>query len=106
MVPALALAGLLAMVAINTVVAAVATRLLRVRLETALGAAVYVAILVPTILAVTTILLGSVAGPDLGSRGAVVGLFVVVPFVLGVAIDVLWMPSPEEVELPAPAERS
>lgn len=100
MVSVLGLVGLGVILAVNTAVAAVGTRLLRVRLTTMWGTALYVAVAVPLALTVTTILLGSVAGPDLGSRSAVVGLLVGVPFVLGVSFDVLWMPAPDEVDLP------
>lgn len=94
-----------AMILVNTAIAAVVTRLLRVRLHTAWGKAIYVAFIVPVLLILTTILMGMVTGPALGSRAAVVGLLVVVPFAVGVSFDLLWMPAPEEVELPAPAEK-
>lgn len=100
MVSALGLVALAVLVAVNTAIAAVLTRLLRVRLATDWGAAVYVGFFVPIALVVSTILLGSVVGPDLGSRVAVVTLLIGVPLVLGVSVDVLWMPAPEEVELP------
>ncbi|PSP78493.1 hypothetical protein BRC81_08095 [Halobacteriales archaeon QS_1_68_20] len=104
MVTVVGLVGLGAMILVNTVVAAIVTRLLRVRLETNWGKAVYVALVVPVILVITTVLLGMVAGPSLGSRTAVLGLLVLVPFVIGVSFDLLWMPAPEEVELPATTE--
>jgi hypothetical protein len=103
MVSVLGLVVLLVMVAVNTVVAAVMTRLFRVRLDTDWGAGVFVLLFVPVVLTVLTIVMGSVAGPTM-TRGQVVGLFVVMPLVLGVTVDVFWMPAPEEVELPANLE--
>jgi cell division protein FtsW (lipid II flippase) len=100
MVSVLGLVVLGVLVAVNTAVAAVLTRLLRVRLDTDWGTAVLVGFFVPIALVFTTIVLGSVLGPDLGSRVTVFVLLVGVPLVLGVSIDVLWMPAPEEVELP------
>ncbi len=104
MVTAAGLVVLGAMILVNTVIAAIATRLLRVRLDTTWGKAVYVALVVPVVLVITSVLLGMVTGPSLGSRAAVLGLLVVVPFAVGVSFDLLWMPAPEEVELPTPAE--
>jgi len=92
--------ALAVMVLVNAGLAAVTTRLLRVRLATDWGAAVYVAVLGPLVLGVTTLLMGAVAGPDLGSQTAVLALLILFPLTLGVALDVLWMPAPEEVELP------
>lgn len=104
MVSALALVPVVVIVAVNTALAALLTRLFRVRLETTWGAAVFVALFVPVVATGVTIVVGSVAGPTLGSRGLVVGLFVLVPTALGVTIDVFWMPAPDQVELPATLE--
>jgi len=104
MVSVVSLVAVAVIVGVNTLVAAIMTRMFRVRLETAWGAGVFVALFVPMALIFLTILLGSFAGPSLGSRGAVVGLFVLVPLALGVTVDVFWMPAPDEVELPATAE--
>jgi hypothetical protein len=104
MVSALGLVALAALILVNTGITAVLTRLLRVRLETDWGTAVYVGFFVPVALVLSTIVLGSVVGPDLGSRIAVVVLLVGVPLALGVSIDVLWMPAPEDVTLPDTVE--
>lgn len=101
MVSALSLIPALFILAVNTLLAALLTRLFRVRLETAWGAAVFVALFVPAVTTVVTILIGSVAGPAIRSRALVFGLFVLVPMAIGVTIDVFWMPAPDEVELPA-----
>lgn len=92
--------GLAVIVFGNTAVAALLTRFLRVRLKTRWGSAVYVGFLVPAALLVSTLLFGSVFGPNLGSAAAVVGVTVVLPLALGVSFDYFWMPAPEEVDLP------
>lgn len=96
------LVGLVIVVGINAAIAAVCTRLLRVRLATTWGTALYVLVFVPVIeVAVTLVLTGPLGlGPDLGSAVAVVGVAVALPFALGVAFDLFWMPAPEEVDLP------
>ncbi|HET7324613.1 MAG TPA: hypothetical protein VFJ06_09795 [Halococcus sp.] len=96
------LVGLAVVVGINTAVAALCTRILRVRLATRLGVAIYILILVPIVeVLVVLVLTGTLnLGPNLGSAGAVLGVTVVFPFALGVTFDYFWMPAPEEVELP------
>lgn len=105
MVSVLGVLPAVVLLAVNTLAAALLTRLFRVRLETNWGAAVFVAFLVPVVLTLTTIAVGAVAGPALGSRGLVVGLFVLLPLALGVTVDVFWMPAPAEVELPERMEQ-
>ncbi|MEF8781623.1 MAG: hypothetical protein V5A39_07575 [Haloarculaceae archaeon] len=92
--------GLTVIVFGNTVVAALLTRFLRVRLKTRWGSAAYIAFLVPIALLVSTLLFGSIFGPNLGSAAAVVGVTVLLPLALGVSFDYFWMPAPEEVDLP------
>ncbi|WP_049900468.1 hypothetical protein [Halococcus agarilyticus] len=96
------LVGLVVVVGVNATVAALATRFIRVRLDTQWGVALYVALLVPTTLFVLTLVTtGPVGlGPDLGGAIAVLGVAVLLPLALGVAFDFFWMPAPEEVELP------
>jgi hypothetical protein len=85
----------------NTLVAAVMTRFFRIQLHTRWGTAVYTALLIPVVLVVTTIVAFSVGvGVNLGSAGVVIGLMVGLPAVLGVTIDVLYVPAPDEYELP------
>lgn len=95
--------GLLVIVGVNTAVAALMTRFFRVRLDSRWGPIVFSLFLTPIALLVLTLLLGGVAnlGFDLGSGGAVVAVAIVLPLALGIAFDYFWMPSPEEVELPA-----
>jgi len=85
----------------NTVISAVMTRFFRLQLKTRWGTVVYTALLVPVALVVTTIVVFSLGvGVDLGSTGAVLGLMVALPMALGVTIDVLYVPAPDEYELP------
>ncbi|AZH26629.1 hypothetical protein [Haloplanus aerogenes] len=85
----------------NTLITAVLTRFFRLQLKTRWGTVVYTALLVPVVLVVTTIVVFSLGvGVDLGSAGAVLGLMVALPMALGVAIDVLYVPAPDEYELP------
>jgi ABC-type molybdate transport system permease subunit len=85
----------------NTFIAAVMTRFFRLQLETRWGAVVYTGLLVPVALVVTTIVAFSVGvGVDLGSAAAVLGLMIGLPMGLGVTIDVLYIPAPDEYELP------
>ena len=93
-------AGLLFLVALNSAIAALITRFLRVRLHTRWGSAVYTVLAVPTLLTVTTLLLGAFLGPDLGGPATVVAITIVTPFAIGVTFDYVWMPAPDEVTLP------
>lgn len=94
------LVGLLVILGVNSAAAALLTRFFRVRLDTRWGSAVYSLTLVPVVLVVLTIVLGSVLGPNLGSPAAVIGVTVLVPLAVGVSFDYFWMPAPEEVTLP------
>lgn len=94
------LVGLLVILGVNSAAAALLTRFFRVRLDTRWGSAVYSLTLVPVVLVVLTIVLGSILGPNLGSPAAVVGVTVLVPLAVGVSFDYFWMPAPEEVTLP------
>ena len=103
MVSALEAAGLLVLLGANTLLAAVLTRVFRVRLTTRWGSVLYVLFVVPVALLVVTLVFGIVLGPDLGDPTTVVGLTILLPMTLGIAIDYFWMPAPEDVELPETA---
>ena len=100
MVSALDAVGLLVLIGLNTALAAVLTRVFRVRLETRWGGILYTLLLTPVALVVVTLLLGQALGPDLGSAATVLGVTVLVPLSLGIAFDYFWMPAPDEVEVP------
>jgi len=92
--------GLVVLLAANTALAAVLTRLFRVRLSTRWGGLLYTLLVTPLVLVVLTLLVGQAIGPDLGDGATVLGVTVFVPTTLGIAVDYFWMPSPEEVEVP------
>lgn len=95
--------GFLLIIAVNTVVAAVAIRFFRLRLSTRWGAVVYTAVFVPVIYLVTTILLSGFVGfggSGVRDTGTALILVWVIPFTLAVSLDIFWMPAPDEVELP------
>ena len=102
MVSALGLLGLAVIVVLHTAIAAVGTRLLRVRLESQWGPVVYAVVLLPVVLVFSTIVLSGVfgLGSNLGDPWTVFFVVVAMPLVLGVTIDYVWMPAPDEVELP------
>ncbi|NHN59990.1 MULTISPECIES: hypothetical protein [Halorussus] len=95
--------GFLLIMVVNTVLAAVAIRFFRLRLSTDWGAVVYTAVLIPLLYLATTILLSGFVGfggSGVRDRGTALILVWVLPFTLAVSLDVFWMPSPEEVDLP------
>jgi len=104
MVSALAIVGLAVMVVVHTAVAAIGTRLLRVRLSSRWAPMVYATILLPVVLVGSTLVFSGVLGlgSDLGDARTALFLLVVVPVALGVTIDYVWMPAPEDVRMPDP----
>lgn len=96
------LVGLGLIVVLHTVIAAVATRFFRLRLQTRWGSLVYTVLLVPVALVGTTLFLSGALGigDDVGGVDTLVLLVVVLPLTLGYTIDVFWMPAPEEYDLP------
>lgn len=93
-------------VAVHTLVAAVGTRLLRVRLSTDWAPVVVALVVLPLVLVASTLVVagGLGLGPELGGPSVAMFVLVVVPMGIGLAVDYLWMPAPEDVELPAPEE--
>ncbi|WP_231185464.1 hypothetical protein [Haladaptatus sp. DYF46] len=103
MVSAATVLGLSVIILVNTVITAVVIRFFRLRLSTRWGAVVYTLLLVPLVYVVTTIVLSGVigfGGSGIRDIGTALILIWVLPFSLGVSIDLFWMPPPEEVELP------
>ena len=102
MVSAIGLVGLTVIVLVNTAIAALMTRFFRVRLKTTWGSVIYTALLVPVVLVLSLIVLSGVLslGEDVGSRGTVVGMTILLPLLLGITFDFFWMPAPDEVDLP------
>lgn len=97
--------GLAVVVVVHTVLTAVATRYVRLRLSTPWGRALYAGLLVPLLLVASTLLLTGALG--LGGtldRQTALLVVLVAPLTLGYAVDLFWMPAPEEVTLPETAE--
>ncbi|WP_224337329.1 hypothetical protein [Haloprofundus halobius] len=84
---------------VHTVVAAVMTRYLRLRLNTQWGMVLYAVVLIPLVLLALTLVTGQLIPLKLGQMG-VLGLLVGMPLALGFTIDVLYMPSPDDSSLP------
>jgi hypothetical protein len=97
--------GTLVLVGLNTAIAALLTRFFRVRLDTRWGPVVFTLFITPVVLIVPTLLLGSVVPPVFGSAAALIAIAIALPLTMGVAFDYLWMPSPEEVDLPTDYRR-
>jgi hypothetical protein len=89
-----------AVLAVHTLLAAVATRYLRIRLNTRWGRALYVALFVPLLLVTSTLVLGQLPLVSLGDPATTVAVMIGAPFALGATIDLLYVPAPEETDLP------
>ncbi|MBP1921111.1 putative membrane protein [Halorubrum alkaliphilum] len=104
MIALLGFALVVALLAFHTLVAGVVTRFFRLRLSTSWGWVVYTVVLTPILLLVSTLLFagffGLGTGVNLRSPAVVVALLVVLPAVLGAAIDYLYVEPPDEYELP------
>jgi hypothetical protein len=94
--------GLAVIVLVNTVIAALLTRFFRVRMTTDWAGPVYAALFGSLALFVTTLVFGGflALGPNLGGHATVVGVTIVSPLVVGMAVDYFWMPAPGDVDLP------
>jgi hypothetical protein len=101
MLSVVGIAGLLVIVLVNSAVTALMTRFFRVRLNTRWGGLVYSILLCPLALLLVGVLLSVPIGPfvTLGQLSFLV-LVVVLPLALGMTFDYVWMPSPEDVDLP------
>lgn len=86
----------------HTLVAAVMTRFFRVRLKTRWGAMLYAVVLIPLVLFTTTLVFSGVLGIgiNLGNPVTALGVMIGMPLALGYTIDVLYVPPPEEYDLP------
>jgi hypothetical protein len=102
MVSVASLVGFLVIVGVHTVIATVATRYFRVQLKTRWGAAVFALLITPVVLVVSTLFLSGLLGlgGDLGDRSTALFVVVLLPLTLGYSIDLFWLPSPEEIDLP------
>ncbi|QIO24046.1 hypothetical protein [Haloarcula sp. JP-L23] len=102
MVSVVGLVGLLVIVLVNSAVTALMTRFFRVRMNTRWGSLVYSILLCPLAMFVLFMVFGVLGfggGLNLSTTVAVL-LAIVVPLVVGMTFDYVWMPSPDEVDLP------
>jgi hypothetical protein len=102
MVAVVDIIGLLVIVLANSAVTALMTRFFRVRLNTSWGGLVYAILLCPVAMFVVVLVLSGVfsLGGNLGSRFLALMVTIGIPLALGMTFDYVWMPAPDEVELP------
>jgi hypothetical protein len=102
MVAIIDLGLLLGLLAAHTVVAAITTRFFRLRLDTQAGWIGYSLGLTPIFLFASTLIFtgGLGIGPNLGSPVVAFAVLIGLPLALGITIDLLYVPQPEDVELP------
>ena len=96
----LALALTAVVLAGHTLLAAVLARFFRIRLKTQWGWVLYTLVVTPVVLTVTTMLAGIVIPPLFDSVALLLAVFVGLPLSLGFTIDLLYVPPPEEYDLP------
>lgn len=97
--------GVVLLVAVHVAITVVLTRFFRLQLDTDWAAAVYTALFVPIALVASTLVLSGVLGlgDAVQAREVALVVAIVLPMAAGVAIDLFWMPAPEDVELPESA---
>ncbi|MFW6448229.1 MAG: hypothetical protein ACOC0X_01675 [Halobacteriota archaeon] len=95
-----AIAGLVLLLAVNAVLAGIATRFARLWAVSRVETAAAILVVVPLVLVVSTMLLSGVLGLGVNVRDPTLAWLVAIAFpaALGVTIDYLWVASPEEVE--------
>ena len=106
MVSVVGLVGLLVIVLVNTAVTALMTRFFRVRLNTRWGGLLYSVLLCPFAMFVLFMffgVLGLGGGLNL-SNGVAMTVTIAIPLVIGMTFDYVWMPDPDDVELPTSAK--
>lgn len=102
MVSVVSLLLLTAVIGLHTLASAIMMRFLRIRMKTRGGWLLYSLLLPPVPLFLSTL---AFTGPlgigvDLGSPAVALSVTIALPMVLGFTVDVLYVPSPEEYELP------
>lgn len=102
MVSVVGLILLLAVLAIHSLISAVAVRFFRLRLQTQWSWIIYTVMILPVVLVASTLFFTGPLeiGVDLGSPAMVFAVMIGVPIAVGVTVDVLYVPPPEEYELP------
>lgn len=102
MASAPSIAVLLATIAVHALVAAVLTRYFRIALDTDWGTGLFVVVAIPLVLLALTYIFAGVLGlgPSLGGPVLVFAVLIAVPLTLGALVDLLYVPPPEEYDLP------
>lgn len=101
MVTAVELVPTVLVMAAHTLAAAVATRFFRIRMKTRGGWIVYSLLVTPFLLFVSTAIVGQILPPPgTANRLVVLVLLIGVPLALGFTIELLYVPPPEEYDLP------
>jgi hypothetical protein len=93
--------GVVGVVIVHTLIAAVVVRFFRLRLETGWGWVLYSALAVPVVYVASALVFLGVLGIGQSltvDRGTLLALVWGLPLALGVSLDLLWVPQPEEVE--------
>lgn len=93
------LIGLAIVVGVHTVIASILIRFFRLRLDTRGGMIAFSLFLVPVVLAVSLLFFGQLPVFGTVDRQTVMLVTILMPLLLGFAIDLFWMPTPEEVDL-------
>jgi hypothetical protein len=96
MVCLLGVLGTLLIVGMHTVIAGIMMRFFRLRLATTWGQVLFAGVFIPLVMLVGTLVLsgGLGLGVDLGSPVLALGVTVLLPLLLGVTIEYLYMEPP------------
>lgn len=91
----LSVLGMGLVIVIQTAIAAILTRFFRLRLTTRVGTGIFIGGAIPFMLLLSTLVLTGILGlgVDLGDRETALFLLILVPFVIGITIDYVWMPA-------------
>jgi len=103
MVSVIGLVLLVVVLLIHTLLAAVTTRFFRLRLKTQWGYVVYSFLVIPVVLLATSLVFFGVLRIDGGlslAPPAFIGIAIGLPLALGFTIDTIYVPAPEEYDLP------
>jgi hypothetical protein len=102
MVSVVGIVGTLLIVGLHTLTAGIIMRFLRLRLASTWGQLLFALVFIPLVLLVGTLVLsgGLGLGVDLGSPVLALGVTVLLPLLLGVTIEFLYM-EPPAAQLPA-----
>lgn len=97
---------LVGLIGLHTVASAILMRFFRIRLKTRAGWLIYSLLLPPVPLFISTLVFTGPLGIgfDLGSPSVALSILIAFPMALGFTIDVLYVPAPEEYDLPETAE--